>query len=68
MDKLKVSGDNNKSRMLFVTYWANFVRTHPDQEWGEQQKRLIDSQMQSAKHSSLTPNQYLKLKKEKYFR
>ncbi|MEK6969779.1 MAG: hypothetical protein AABW48_05105 [Nanoarchaeota archaeon] len=64
MDKLKVSKDNDESRMLFVDYWANFVRGHSDQEWGEQQKRLIDSQMQSAKHSSLTPKQYLKLKEK----
>ena len=61
---LKVSKDNRESRMNFVKYWAEYVRTHPDQDWGKQQKKLIDSMLQSAKANKLTPEQYLKMKKE----
>ncbi len=35
---------NEEDRINFVRYWANFVRTHADEEWSEQQNVLIDSQ------------------------
>jgi hypothetical protein len=60
--KLKSSSDNRQARMNFVSYWAEYVRTHSDQEWGEQQRKLINSHMQAAKFSPLTPKEYLKLK------
>ena len=44
MESLKSSSDNKQARLLFVDFWANFIRTHPDEEWGEQQNILIDSQ------------------------
>jgi len=36
---------NFKERMNFVTYWANYVKTHKDEEWSEQQNTLINSQL-----------------------
>lgn len=45
----------------FVRYWAKFVRNNPDRFWSEQQKVIIDSQLQS---KQLTRKQYLKIKKE----
>jgi len=65
MERLKAAKDNKEARMNFVSYWADFVRNNPDQEWGRQQKVLIDSMIQSAKHSSLTPQRYLKIKRKK---
>ncbi len=59
---------NNKDRMWFVEYWANYVKTHPDKEWSRQQNVLINSLMQNAKNSKMTPQQYLKIKGEKCFR
>lgn len=50
---------NNEDRMWFVEYWANYVRTHPDKEWSRQQNVLINSLMQNAKNSKLTPKEYL---------
>jgi len=55
---------NNKDRMWFVKYWANYVKTHSDKEWSRQQNVLINSLMQNAKNSKLTPRQYLKIKGE----
>ena len=40
--------DNVKERRAFIKRWAEFVRTHDDEEWSRQQNRLIDSQLQSA--------------------
>ena len=55
---------NNKDRMWFVEYWANYVKTHSDKEWSRQQNILINSLMKNAKNSKLTPKQYLKIKGE----
>ena len=64
MKKLKSSRDNKKERLNFVKYWAEYVRTHSDRIWSKQQNILINSQIQSAKHTKLTPRQYLKMKGE----
>lgn len=55
---------NNKDRMWFVKYWAEYVRTHSDKEWSRQQNVLINSLMQNAKNSKLSPKEYLKIKGE----
>ncbi|HZX44285.1 MAG TPA: hypothetical protein VFF28_01240 [Candidatus Nanoarchaeia archaeon] len=62
--KLKSSKDNNKSRMEFVKYWAEYVRTHSDREWSKQQNVLINSQIQSARAVKMTREQYLRIKGE----
>ncbi len=36
---------NMKERLEFVRFWAKYVREHPDKEWSEQQKVIIDSQI-----------------------
>ena len=56
---------NDEDRMWFVEYWANYVKTHSDKEWSRQQNVLINSLMQNAKNSKLTPKEYLRIKGEK---
>ena len=68
MKYLKPGKDNKEERMNFVEYWANYVKTHSDKEWSRQQNILINSLMQNAKNSKMTPQQYLKIKGEKCFR
>jgi len=53
---------NDEDRMWYVEYWANYVRTHPDKVWSKQQKIIIDSQIQNARHYKLSPKDYLKIK------
>ena len=65
MNKLKPGKTNAEERMNFVEYWAEYVRTHPDEDWSKQQKVLIDSQLQHARQSSLSAKEYLKMKGEK---
>jgi hypothetical protein len=36
---------NSLERMAFVKFWANYVKTHKDEEWSEQQNLLINSQL-----------------------
>jgi hypothetical protein len=36
-------------RKEFIKFWADYVRTHSDKDWSEQQKKLIDSQIKSVR-------------------
>ena len=46
LDELEKEKEINKvQRMKFVEFWAEYVKTHLDKEWSEQQKVVIDSQM-----------------------
>ncbi len=65
MEHLKSYADNKKARMLFVEYWANYCRTHPDSDWGEQQNILINAMMENAKHYPFSAKKYLEMKGEK---
>jgi hypothetical protein len=39
---------NTEQRRAMIKQWAEYVRTHDDEEWSRQQNKLIDSQLQSA--------------------
>lgn len=41
---------NQRQRYAFIKEWAEYVRTHPDDDWGEQVNIVIDSQLESARH------------------
>ena len=43
---MKPGKDNKEDRLNFVKYWANYVKTHKDEEWSEQQNIIINSQIQ----------------------
>lgn len=36
---------NFKERLKFIKFWANYVKTHNDEEWSEQQNIIINSQI-----------------------
>jgi hypothetical protein len=40
---------NRAERRREIREWAAYVRTHPDEDWGEQVNRVVDSQLQSAR-------------------
>jgi len=45
--KFMKPGKNNKDdRINFIKFWAEYVKTHDDKEWSEQQKVVIDSQIE----------------------
>jgi hypothetical protein len=41
---------NQRQRYEFIKEWAEYVRTHPDDDWGEQVNIVIDSQLESARY------------------
>jgi len=42
---MKPGRTNQEDRMNFVKFWANYVKTHSDKEWSEQQNIVINGQM-----------------------
>jgi hypothetical protein len=62
MRKLEPGKNNSQERMNFVGYWADYVKTHPDQEWSRQQNTLINSQIQNARKTNLSAKDYLRIK------
>ena len=41
---------NREERLQFIREWAEYVRTHPDDDWGEQVNRLVNSQIEAARN------------------
>lgn len=41
---------NREERHRQIREWAAYVRSHPDEDWGEQVNKLVNSQLQSARH------------------
>lgn len=41
---------NCEQRIRQVLRWADYVRTHPDEVWGEQVNRLVNAQLEAARH------------------
>lgn len=37
--------ENREERRAFVKLWAEYVRTHDDEEWSRQQNVIIDAQV-----------------------
>jgi len=60
---LSFTKKNQDERMHFVKKWAQYVKTHSDEDWSRQQNVIINSGLQSA---SMTKEQFLKMKGEKY--
>lgn len=41
---------NREERLRFIREWAEYVRTHSDDVWGEQVNTLVNSQIESARN------------------
>jgi hypothetical protein len=46
LEEIKKERQSNfKERIWFIKYWAEYIKTHKDSEWGEQHALLINSQI-----------------------
>ena len=53
--------NNQKQRMKFIDFWAEYVRTHDDKDWSRQQNVIINSCIRNAR---ITKEQFLEMKKK----
>jgi len=44
---------NRQQRVKSIKRWVDFIKTHDADEWGDQQNRLVDSQLESARQSDI---------------
>lgn len=44
---------NREQRVEAVKRWVEYIREHPAEDWGGQQNRLVNSQIESARESGL---------------
>ena len=44
---------NRQQRLQGIKRWVEYVKTHDADTWGEQQNRLINSQLESARQSNI---------------
>lgn len=44
-EMIKEAERNFKERLEFIKFWANYVKTHKDEDWSEQQNIIINSQI-----------------------
>ena len=44
---------NREQRLEAIKRWVEYIETHDLSEWGEQQNRLVDSQLESAHRSGI---------------
>ena len=45
---------NREQRVSGIKRWVEYIKTHSPDEWGEQQNRLVNSQLESARQSALS--------------
>lgn len=44
---------NREQRVKAVKRWVEYIKANPAEKWGEQQNRLVNSQIESAQESAL---------------
>lgn len=44
---------NRQQRIQAIKRWVTYIETHEPEQWGEQQNRLVNSQLESARQSGL---------------
>ena len=49
LNKIRNAGTEKEKnfieRLEFIKFWVEYIKTHSDEEWSEQQNSLIDSQL-----------------------
>lgn len=43
---------NRADRIAGIKRWVEYIKTHPPSDWGAQQNRLVNSQLESARETA----------------
>jgi hypothetical protein len=53
-DALEAKHDRNRQqRLVGIKRWVEYIETHDPGEWGDQQNRLVNAQLESARRSGI---------------
>ncbi len=52
---------DQKQRNDFIDFWVDYIKTHSDKEWSQQQNVLTNSVLKSA--TQLSREEYIRFKK-----
>jgi hypothetical protein len=53
-DALEAKHDRNRQQRLDgIKRWVEYIKAHDADEWGAQQNRLVDSQLESARQADI---------------
>jgi hypothetical protein len=44
---------NREQRLEGIKRWVEYIETHDPSDWGDQQNRLVDSQLESGRRSGI---------------
>lgn len=52
---------NREQRIEAVKRWVAYIQEQPPESWGDQQNRLVNSQLESARQTGLDADHYRRL-------
>ncbi|AZH24749.1 hypothetical protein [Haloplanus aerogenes] len=53
-DSLEATHERNREqRLTGIKRWVDYIKSHEPDDWGAQQNRLVDSQLESARQSDI---------------
>lgn len=54
---------NRKQRVESIKRWVRYVKENPPEKWGEQQNTLVNSQLEAARESGVSAEQYRRVQR-----
>lgn len=54
---------NREQRIESIKRWVRYIEENPPEKWGEQQNRLVNSQLEAARESGVSAEQYRRVER-----
>ena len=54
---------NRTQRLEQIKHWAEYIQLNPSDTWGPQLNRLINTQLESARNTDISAEQYRHIKR-----
>lgn len=54
---------NREQRIESIKHWVRYIRENPPEKWGEQQNTVIHSQLEAARKSGVSAEQYRRVER-----
>lgn len=54
---------NRQQRLKGIRRWVDYVKANPPEKWGEQQNRLVNSQLDAARAAGVSAEQHRRVER-----